>query len=65
MEIGTLIRLKASLKKMLDTLEKIDEVNDKEVQDAVEEWVRRSEMVVHQLNMRKMEIRKEELLRLK
>jgi hypothetical protein len=32
MEIGALMRLKGSLKRMLDNLEKLDEVNDKELQ---------------------------------
>jgi hypothetical protein len=54
MEIGSLMRLKASLKRMLETLEKIDEVADKEIQDSLEDWVRRSEMTVHQLNLRKL-----------
>jgi translation elongation factor EF-Tu-like GTPase len=65
MEIGSLMRLKASLKRMLETLEKIDEVNDKEMQETVEDWVRRSELAVHQLNLRKLEIRREEALRQK
>lgn len=42
MEIGSLMRLKQSLKKMLDTLEKIDDCNDKEVQEALEDWVKKS-----------------------
>jgi hypothetical protein len=65
MEIGALMRLKGALKRMLDTLEKVEEASDKEMQEAVEEWVRRSEMAVHQLNLRKIEIRKEEALRQK
>jgi hypothetical protein len=65
MEIGALIRLKGALKRMLDTLEKVEEASDKEMQEAVEEWVRRSETAVHQLNLRKIEIRKEEALRQK
>jgi hypothetical protein len=65
MEIGSLMRLKFSLKRMLETLEKIDEVADKELQESLEDWVRRSELTVHQLNLRKLEIRKEEALRQK
>lgn len=36
------MRLKGALKRMLDTLEKVEEASDKEMQEAVEEWVRRS-----------------------
>lgn len=59
------MRLKQSLKKTLDTLEKIDDVNDKELQEALEDWVKKSEQTVHQLNLKKLEIRKEEALRQK
>lgn len=59
------MRLKGALKRMLDTLEKVDQASDKEMQEAVEEWVKRSELAVHQLNLRKIEIRKEEALRQK
>lgn len=65
MEIGSLMRLKQSLKKTLETLEKIDEVNDKELQEALEDWVKKSEQTVHQLNLKKLEIRKEEAMRQK
>jgi hypothetical protein len=65
MEIGNLIRLKAALKHMLTTLERLDETNEKDLQEAIEDWVKKSELAVHQLNLRKLELRKEEAMRQK
>lgn len=44
---------------MFEQLEKYDELTEKELNEAVEDWVRRSETVIHMLNQKKMEIRKE------
>lgn len=42
MDISSLVKLKASLKHMMQVLEKIDDLPDKDIQEAVEDWVRKS-----------------------
>jgi len=39
---------------MFEVLEKIEDISDKELQEVIEEWVKRSELVVHQLNQKKL-----------
>jgi hypothetical protein len=48
---------------MFDQLEKFEDLSEKELHEAVEDWMKRSETVIHMLNQKKMEIRKEETIR--
>ena len=38
MDISSLIRMRNSLKRVMDTLERINEVTDKELFESVENW---------------------------
>ena len=51
--------MRNSLKRVLETLERVETVPEKELVEVMEEWTVHSEQVVHNLNLKKMELRKE------
>lgn len=65
MEYNSILKVKVALAKLIDKLEKIEEVSEKELIAYVDEWHSRSEILVHQLNLKKLELRKEEFQRQK
>jgi hypothetical protein len=46
-------------------MERIDDLSEREILEIVEIWHNRSEALVHQLNLKKVELRKEEIQRQK
>jgi hypothetical protein len=53
------------LKRLMEKLQKIDNTNEKDLVETVEEWHKRTEHLVHLLNLKKVELRKEEIQRIK
>jgi len=53
------VKVRVTLKKLMDKMENIDHVQEKDLMDAITEWHNRSELLVHLLNLKKVELRKE------
>jgi hypothetical protein len=65
MEFDTIVKVRVALKRLMEKLEKIDNTNEKDLVETVEEWHKRTEHLVHLLNLKKVELRKEEIQRIK
>lgn len=52
------MKVRVTLKKLLDKLENIDQVPEKDLLESVAEWHNRTELLVHLLNLKKAELRK-------
>lgn len=44
---------------MMKKMERMEELSEREILDIVEQWHARTELLVHQLNLKKVELRKE------
>ena len=61
MEFYTIVKVRLALKKLMEKFENVDNFTERDLMDSLDEWHGRTELLVHLLNLKKLELRKEEL----